>query len=359
MADRGFSSSTLTLRISLDRRYREAEQRRAYFRQLLTDVRALPDVDAAGGVNALPLSGSEAISFFTLDGFANKDDQMVNTRWVSAEYFEAMGTHIREGRAIEDSDVEGRPPVIVVNETFARRYYPGASAVGKRFRLRELDASVPPRPWSTIVGVVTDVRHSNLEEAPPPQVYSSVYQGEPVDSLYLAVRTRVGLDAMVSSLRRTIRNIDPRLPMADIHVMGELVFEAGARRRFQTTLLTAFGVVALALAAIGLYGLMSYMVRQRTREIGVRLALGAQASDVLWLVAGHCAKVTLLGVSFGAVAALVLARVLVSMLYGVTPTEPRALVVTSLILMGTAIIACCVPARRAMRVDPVNTLRAD
>jgi predicted permease len=359
MADRGFSSSTLTLRISLDSRYREPEQRRAFFRQLLSDVRALPDVDAAGGVNALPLSGSEAISFFTLDGFANKDDQMVNTRSVSADYFDAMGTRVKEGRAIEDSDVEGRPPVVVVNEAFASRYYPGASAVGRRFRIRGLDASDPPRPWSMIVGVVADVRHSNLEDAPPPQVYSSVYQGEPMDSLYVAVRTRVAPDAMVSALRRTIRNIDPRLPMADIHVMGERVSEAGARRRFQTTLLTAFGVVALALAAIGLYGLMSYMVRQRTREIGVRLALGARTSDVLWLVAGHGAKVTLLGITIGAVAALVLTRVLVSMLYGIAPTDARALGVTSSVLMGAAILACYVPARRAMRVDPVNTLRAD
>jgi putative ABC transport system permease protein len=359
MADRGFSSSTLTLRISLDARYREAERRRAFFRQLLGDVRALPDVDAAGGVNALPLSGSEAISFFTLDGFANKDDQMVNTRWVSAGYFDAMGTRVEEGRAIEDSDVEGQPPVVVVNEAFASRYYPGVSAVGKRFRIRGLDASSPPRPWSMIVGVVANVRHSNLEDAPPPQVYSSVYQGEPMDSLYVAVRTRVAPDAMVSTLRRTIRNIDPQLPMADIHVMGELVSEAGARRRFQTTLLTAFGVVALALAAIGLYGLMSYMVRQRTKEIGVRLALGARTSDVLLLVASYGAKVTLLGVSIGAVAALVLARVLVSMLYGVTPSDPRTLVVTALVQMGAAIVACYVPARRAMRVDPVNTLRAD
>jgi predicted permease len=359
MADRGFSSATLTLRISLDGRYREPEQRRGFFRQLLSDVRALPDVEAAGGVSALPLSGSEAISFFALDGYANKDDQMVKTRWVSEDYFDAMGTSVKEGRAIEDSDVEGRPPVVVVNDAFATRYYPGASVVGRRFRIRALDASDPPRPWSTIVGVVADVRHSNLEDAPPPQVYSSVYQGDSLDSLYLAVRTRVPPDAMVSTLRQTMRNIDPRLPMADVHVMGELVSEAGARRRFQTTLVTAFGVVAIALAAIGLYGLMSYMVRQRTREIGVRLALGARTSDVLLLVAGHGAKVTLLGVCIGAVAALVLGRVLVSMLYGVTPTDPWALMVTSLVLMGAAIIACYVPAHRAMRVDPVNTLRAD
>jgi len=284
---------------------------------------------------------------------------MVNTRWVSAGYFEAMGTRLKEGRAIEDADVEGRPPVVVVNEAFTRRYYPGASAIGKRFRIRGLDASGPPRSWSTIVGVVADVRHSNLEDAPPAQVYSSVFQGEPADSLYVAVHTRVAPDAMVSRLRRTVRSIDPRLPMTDVHVMGELVSDAGARRRFQTTLLTGFGAVALALAAIGLYGLMSYMVRRRTREIGVRLALGARTSDVLLLVAGHGARVTLLGLAIGSVAALALARVLVSMLYGVAPTDPRALVATSLVLMGTAILACYVPARRAVRVDPVHALRAD
>jgi len=359
MAERGFSSSTLTLRISLDARYREPERRRAFFRQLLSDVRALPNVDAAGGVNALPLSGSEAISFFTLDGFANKNDQMVNTRWVSAQYFDAMGTPVKEGRAIEDSDVEGRPPVVVVNEAFASRYYPGGSVVGRRFRIRGVDASDPPRPWSTIVGVVADVRHSNLEDAPPPQVYSSVYQGEPMDSLYVAVRTRVAPDAMVSTLRRTIRNIDPRLALADVHVMRELVSEAAARRRFQTTLLTAFGVIALALAAVGLFGLMSYTVRQRTREIGVRLALGARTSDVLLLVAGHGAKVTLLGVSIGAVAALALARVLASTLYGVAPTDPGTIIVTAAVLTGTALLACLMPARRAIRVDPVTTLRED
>lgn len=359
MAERGFSSSTLTLRISLDAQYREPERRRAFFRQLLGDARAIPGVEAAGGVNALPLSGSEAISFFALDGFANKDDQMVNTRWVSSQYFEAMGTPVKDGRAIEDSDIEGRTPVVVVNEAFARRHYPGASAVGRRFRIRGLDASAPPRPWSTIVGVVADVRHANLEDAPPPQVYSSIYQGEPMDSLYVAVRTRGAPDAVVSTLRRTIRTIDPRLALADVHVMGDLVSEAAARRRFQTTLLTAFGVVALALATVGLYGLMSYAVRQRTKEIGVRLALGARTSDVLWLVAGHGAKVTLLGVSVGAAAAFLLARVLASALYGIAPNDPGAILVTAAVLTGAAMLACLVPARRALRVDPVNTLRAD
>jgi predicted permease len=294
-----------------------------------------------------------------LDGFANKSDQMVNTRSVSAQYFDAMETRVKEGRAIADSDVEGRLPVVVVNEAFASRYYRGSSAVGRRFKIRELDGGGPPRPWSTIVGVVADVRHSNLEDAPPPQVYSSVYQGEPVGSLYVAVRTRVAPNAMVWKLRQTIRNIDPRLALADVHVMGELVAEAAARRRFQTTLLTAFGVIALALAAVGLYGLMSYTVRQRTREIGVRLALGARTSDVLLLVAGYGAKVTLLGVSIGAVAALPLARVLASTLYGVALTDPGTIIVTAAVLTGTAMFACLMPAHRAIRLDPVNTLRED
>jgi predicted permease len=270
-----------------------------------------------------------------------------------------MGTRVKEGRAIEDSDVEGHAPVVVVNEAFASRYYPGVSAVGRRFRIRGLHASDPPRPWSTIVGVVADVRHSNLEDAPPPQVYSSVYQGEPMDSLYVAVRTRVAPDAMVSTLRRTIRNVDPRLALADVHVMGELVSEAAARRRFQTTLLTAFGVIALALATVGLYGLISYTVRQRTREIGVRLAVGARTSDVLLLVASHGAKVTLLGISIGVVATLMLARVLASTLYGVAPTDPGAIAVTAAVLTGAALLACLIPARRAIRLDPVNTLRED
>jgi putative ABC transport system permease protein len=180
-----------------------------------------------------------------------------------------------------------------------------------------------------------------------------------VDNLYVAVRTRGAPDAMVSAVRRTVRNIDPRRALADLHVMGELVSEATARRRFQTALLTAFGVVALALAAVGLYGLMSYTVRQRTKEIGVRLALGARTNDVLWLVAGQGAKVTLLGISIGAVAALMLARALASALYGVAPTDPGAIAVTAVVLTGAALLACLIPARRAIRVDPVDTLRED
>jgi ABC-type antimicrobial peptide transport system permease subunit len=164
---------------------------------------------------------------------------------------------------------------------------------------------------------------------------------------------------MVPALRRSVRNLDPRLAVAEVHVMGELVSEANARRRFQTSVLTMFGGVALVLAVVGLYGLMSYMVRERTMEIGVRLALGARSGDVLMLIVGEGIKVTLLGIAIGVGAALMLTRLLASMLFGIAPAAPAAFAVTSVVLIGAAILACCVPARRAMRVDPVVALRSD
>jgi predicted permease len=360
--ERGFLTSTLTMRLSVDaRRYTQPEQPRDFYRTLLSKVRTLPGVLAAGATSALPLSHSESLSFFLVKGYPNRDGQIVNSRVATGQYFDAMGTPLLAGRSFTDDDVASRPLVVVVNEAFAKTYLPGQIAIGQQYRLRDPAEAVDRKiPWSTIVGIVADVRHSNLEDPPPPQVYSSYWQGQGADtSLYITVRTAMAPADVTSAIRKTAYGIDPLVAVADIHLMDDRVAEATARRRFQTSLLTGFAVVAVGLAAIGLYGMLAYRVKQRTTEIGIRLALGAQARDVRRLIVGEALTLMSLGIVGGVAGAMGLSQLLRGLLYGVTRTDPVGLAAVLLVLLGTTLLASSIPARRASRVDPIIALRAE
>lgn len=351
--DPGFSMSTLTLRVSLDSRYPELAIRRRFYRDLLTRIARLPGVQAAGAVDALPLSHSERLTGFEVDGVPSSD-QFINARAVSEAYFDAMGTKVVEGRAFAADDADGRTPVVVVNQAFAARFFPGRTALGKRFRFHGQEGG--PVAWSRIVGVVANVRHSNLEDAVPPQVYESLWQSD-ADGVYVAVRTAGSTAPIVSGVRRTLQAVDPMLPVTNIGVMSERVAEVTSRRRFQTFLVIGFSAVALVLAAVGLYGLLATLVKDRSREIGIRIALGASSRDVFGMIVGRGMGLTAAGMALGVAGALLLTRLLAGLLYGVSPTDPGAFLSVVLVLTGTALAACYVPAARAIRVDPAMVLR--
>jgi putative ABC transport system permease protein len=241
----------------------------------------------------------------------------------------------------------GGAPVAMISQSFAHRFFPGQSAVGRRLRASG---------WRTIVGVVADVRQKSLDMPPPMQVYLPLWQ-DSSDSADLVVRTSLPPERVASTLRGLVRGLDPALALADTRTMGQLVSEAGAGHRFQTIVLTAFGSVALFLSLVGLYSLMAWTVQQRTAEIGVRMALGAQRRGVMWMVLKQGAGLWLSGMTAGFAAAWGLTRWLRSFLFEVQPTDSPTFLVVAILFSAAAVAACYVPAQRATQVDPVISLR--
>jgi predicted permease len=361
----GFSDSTLTMHIALDSRYSKTEQRQAFFRNVLDKLGALHGVSAIGAISDLPLSNSESMSYLTVEGYANEKNQLVDSRLATENYFDAMGTPLLTGRFFTAGDgAKGSPAVVIVNEAFAKAYFRGRSAIGGHlclcypFASGNVTASGVNHNWSTVIGIVENTRHSNLEDAPPPQVYSPFWQnGQGLQGAYIAIRTSLPPAQIIPPIRSSVRTIDPALAVADLQTMDQRVSEASALRRFQTSLFAVFAAIALFLAAIGLYGVMAYSVKQRTSEIGIRLALGAQPSHVLKLIVGQGMMLTLLGIFVGVAGAFGLTRLLSSLLYGIAPSDPATFVIVSVVLLAVSLLACYVPARRAMRVEPVEALR--
>ena len=356
-ASTGFSSSTLTMHIALDSRYSRSGERQQFFRSVLDKVGALPGVAMAGAVSALPLSHEEQMQIFRVEGYANKPWQLIDSRVATDNYFEAMGIPLLAGRFFTSEDgATGTRGVVIVNEAFAKTYLGGRSAIGAHICVCPIGA----RGWSTVVGVVGSTRYSSLEAAPPPQVYRPFWQnGQAAHGAYLAVRTSSPDARIVPAIRSAVRAIDPTIAVGDIHTMDQRVSEAAALRRFQTSLFGIFAAVALFLAAIGLYALMAFSVRQRTNEIGIRIALGARPANVLRMVVRHGMAVTIPGIVIGIAGALALTRLLSSLLYGIAPTDPATFVTVGVVLIAAALLACYVPARRAMKVDPVVALRQE
>ncbi len=351
----GFSRSTVSMKISLDEHpgvtsQQQAAQRSAFFHSLIARLGALPGVSDAGAINYLPLSGSESLDTIWVDGYANRKDQLAEGRSITPDYFRAMGIPLIAGRAFTEADVSSHAHVVIVNQRFAQIYFAGRNPIGGR-------VGGDNRHWDTVVGVVADVRHFSLEEAPEPQFYHPDYGG--FDSAYIAVRSTLPSRTVAAEARAVVRTIDPSVAVADVHTMGELESEASAQRRFQTTLLTLFAGVALLLALAGIFGLMSYSVSRREREVGIRMALGAQRGDVMLLVLGNAALLLGLGLTIGFGCAWFAVGVMKSFLFEVGGHDPLTLCIACVLLAMFGLLAAIVPARRAASVDPMQALRAE
>jgi len=350
--DKGFvPSSAVTMSIQLDARYNGPARQNAFFRGLIDKTNALPGVDAAAAINYLPLSGGESLSMLEVEGHPIDDKTLFEGRSITPRYFAAMSMPLLGGRVFTDDDATGHPPVAIVSRSFARTYFPGQDAVGKRFHWGDTQT-----PWVTIVGIVGDVRHLSLEAKPPMQAYMPRWQTGG-NSAAVVVRTSLAPDRLAASMRTLVRDLDPAVAVADVRTMNQLVSAAVAERRFQTLLLTAFGGVALFLSLVGLYALMAYSVQQRTAEIGIRMALGAQRSGVMRLILRQGANLALAGIALGLTCAWGVTRLMTSLLFEVKPADAPTFFGVALLFCAVALAACYVPARRATRVDPMVALR--
>lgn len=361
--DPGFRPEhTLTLSVTLpENAYETSEQMRTFARTAVERIATMPGVVHSAVVNWLPLGGSMLSGSIIVEGIP----QSTRGLWaskpaVTPDYFRAMGIPLLRGRAFSERDTANAPGVAIVTEQLARRLWPGTNAIDRRLKIGFGPAD--SQPWLNVVGVVGAVRGIQLAEEAQAAVYVPIEQA-PVPFLLrsqsFVVRTAADPLSVAAAVRREIRNVDPNLPVDRVETMENLVASSVAEPRFRSAVLTAFATAALLLVATGILGVLAYAVTRRTREIGVRMALGAQRVDVLRLVVGHAFKMTIAGVALGLAAAVGLTRVLTRYLYEVRPTDPVSLAAASVLLLAVALVAIYVPARRAIRVEPLTALRAE
>jgi putative ABC transport system permease protein len=323
--------------------------------ELKERLAALPGVKAVSQTSYVPLGPGDPLAEVRIEGrepAADLDQDLVGSVAVDSNYFQIMGARLLQGRNFGGADRETSPKVVVINQTMAKRYWPGADAVGKRLRL----GAAPDAPLREVVAVVQDGKWRNLGEEPRAVVYRPIVQTWSPLSNYI-VRTAGQPNAVLADVRREVQRLDPNLPVQALRTLSEHVSEALWPARFAAALLTVFGLLALTMAAVGLSGVIAYMVSQRTREIGIRLALGAQTADVLNLVIWQGLKLTLAGVGFGLLGAFALTRLTENLLYGLSPTDPLTFLAVTSFLVAVALLACYIPARRVTKVDPLVALR--
>jgi predicted permease len=353
----GFESEhLLTWQMNLPPQLTNNNDRLAFYRTFFERMEALPGVVSAGGTTRLPLGSTSVSTSVQIEGrpVPVAEQPEVQFRRAMHNYFETMRIPLVKGRAFNAEDTATAAPVAVINEAAARRLFPNQEPVGQHVRM----GPNPTGPWTTIVGVIGDIRHGGLEEVPQPELYITYLQGAPVGP-FIVLRTTGDPAAMTETVRAEARRIDKNLPLYDMRTMSTLRSEAVSTRRFVLLIVGAFGLLALGLAAIGVYGVMSLIVSERTREVGVRLALGAQPSELLRMIIGQAAKLAGIGIGIGMVAAALLSPFLDSLLYGVKAADPITFVMVPAALLATAALAALVPARKAMRIDPIAALRIE
>jgi putative ABC transport system permease protein len=360
--DPGFKADhVLTAFVSLPvSKYPKREEQTAFFDRLLERLRGVPGVSAAGLVTDIPLYGGSSTGF-DVDGrpeAAPGTRAMTDYRLINSDYFAAMGMKLVKGRAFSRYDTADAPGVVIINETIAARFFAGEDPIGRR-----LDLSGDPKDLREIVGVVGDVRNYGLDEEVKPEVYVPFLQSAPgylsgvVSAMTIVVRSAIEPTALAAALREQVQALDKDQPVSEIRTMQWYLADSMAQRRFNMLLLGAFAGLALVLAAVGIYGVIAYTVTQRTHEMGIRIALGAKGGDILRLVFSNAMATTLIGIALGLGAAFALTRLLRSLLYQVSPTDPVVFAAIPLLLLSVAVIATYLPARRAMTVNPITALR--
>jgi putative ABC transport system permease protein len=342
--------------------YFKPEKKIEFYKNVLDRLQHLPGVEAVGGVDQLPLSGQRFEIPVNIEGHGENFDGRIQTELGQAtpDYFSVMGIPLLSGRSFKESDNLQAQQVAIVSESFVRKYLGDEDAVGKQIQFPPLPMlQAGKSPWFQIVGVVGDVKDTALDAEQVPLLYTPALQGT-VFNLAFVLRTAPGFSnpgGIADSVAREVRAVDPEVPVYAARTLNEVVARALSNRRFAMLLLMLFAGLALVLSAIGIYGVMAYTVSQRTHEIGVRLALGAQPRDVLRLVLRRGVSMALAGAAVGLVAAFALTRWMSGLLYGVNSTDPLTYVVAPAVLGLVALLACFVPARRASKVDPIDALR--
>ncbi len=350
--------NVLALEVALPNEgYKEESQRHDFYTQLLRRLESLPDVTDVGAINIVPISGagnnSKTLQIVGAPPFPLDREPLVEHRVATPNYFNAIGTALRKGRLFTEQDNAQALPVVLINETVAKRFFPTREPIGERLKFGASD-----RETVEIIGIVADVKNDDLEERADPTVYIPFAQ-QPRPTMNLIIHAHQEPTRLAAAVRSEVRALDRNLPVSQIKTLNRMIDERRSSKRLMTVMLAIFAAAALALAAVGIYAVMFYATTQRTHEIGIRLALGAQRRDILKLVIGQGLKLTLIGVSLGLVCALAATRAMSFFLYGVTATDPLTFIGVALLFAVVALAACWLPARRATQIDPLTALRHD
>jgi putative ABC transport system permease protein len=349
--------NVLSFRIALPpARYPTPDSIVSFFRRTNEKLNAVPQIESAAMTYSLPMS-TVALAWepIVVEGYAPKNSQdsiISNVRIISPDYFKTMRVPLIRGRLFDEHDTKGARETVIVDEAVAERFWPNEDAIGKRLRRNGSDS------WRTVVGVVSDAKQYSAEKEPPITVYFP-FEQYVARNMFLVIRTTQEPEAMVASIAQEIQSIDPDMPVFDLNTMDQRLYESLASRRFAMLLLGVFALIALALGGIGIYGVMAYSVNQRTHEMGVRLALGAQPSSILRLVVQQTLVLTATGIAIGLTAGLALTRVMSTLLYGVSSYDALTFITAPLVLGTIALLAGYIPARRAAKLDPMLALRCE
>jgi putative ABC transport system permease protein len=335
-------------------RYADDAATRTFYRELLAGVRSIPGIDAATLSSTVPPGQGGFSENITIEGAAEGDEPVLLLPLVEPGYFRTVSVPVLAGRSFTDADTAESPRVTIVSDRFARRYFPNQPAVGKRLRIG--GRGRPDAPWRTIVGVVGDVRYRGLE-APVEPVFYVPHAQNSVRAMYLVMRSALPPSSLRAAIRQQIGALDSTIPVPEPRRLDDLLYESIAQPRFRTVLVSAFAVVALLIAAVGLYGVISHGVMQRQREIAIRIALGARAREVSAVILRHALVLAVLGVAAGIGGALTLQTLVSRFLFGVIPTDAPTFAAVALVLTAVCVLASYIPARRAARVDPILAMK--